>query len=468
MKNLFYKLTIFSIILYTILPYSSTVYATTLEKPDDILEIPSLYDQIASESAILIDAKTGIIIFEKNKDLRLYPASITKIVTALVAIENTNNFNDRITMSHDAIFSLPPGTSNIAMNEDETLTMDEALYAVMLASANEVANAVAEHVGTTSEGFIEMMNDEVRRLNLKNTHFMNPHGLHDESHYTTARDMATIMTEAVKNPNFVKYINTTTYTIPPTEKQPEERVMHNSNKLIMPASQFYIEEVVGGKTGFTDQAMHTLVSYAKKDDKELIAVVLKGKKFEPYNDTKLLLDYGFNCFSNVEVFNKNDFKKQIQSETDGVTNGTANAYVNESLILDLPDTFDKTKVKLIDNLKDTYTEPITKGQLLGKLNIKYNNDTLKTLDIFADNDIMPAKAKKTPMDAVPTVISKDELTENLLVLGVVIIASLVFIFAILYYIIYSLSNSSRKKQSKINSNNFINVTRPTRKYRYKD
>ena len=246
-----------------------------------------------SEAAILIDAKTGAVLYEKNADERLFPASVTKVMTALVLLERASDFNERVFFSENAVYSLPYNSSNIAMNEGETLTIDQCMEAMMLESANEVSNAVAEHIGGTNEGFAVLMNDAAQKLGAVNTRFANPHGLHDEGHYTTARDMAVIFREAAKNEDFLHYIRLVSSFIPPTEKQELERPLNNSNKLIVPGGAYYNEYVIGGKTGYTDEAMHTLVSIAEKDGARLIAVVMKGKKNEPYADTNALYEYGF-------------------------------------------------------------------------------------------------------------------------------------------------------------------------------
>jgi D-alanyl-D-alanine carboxypeptidase len=247
----------------------------------------------ASEAAILIDADTGTVLYEKNADEKLFPASVTKVMTALILLERAKDFNERAYFSAEAVYSLPYDSSNIAMNEGETLTLDQCMEAMMLESANEVSNAVAEHIGGSNEGFAVLMNDRAKKLGAVNTHFTNPHGLHDEEHYTTARDMALIFKAAAKNENFLHYISLVSSFIPPTEKQELERPLNNSNKLIIPGSAYYNENVIGGKTGFTNEAMHTLTSIAEKDGARLIAVVMKGKKNEPYADANALYEYGF-------------------------------------------------------------------------------------------------------------------------------------------------------------------------------
>ncbi|MDR3240479.1 MAG: D-alanyl-D-alanine carboxypeptidase, partial [Clostridiales bacterium] len=243
----------------------------------------NLDPEVNAESAILMDADTGVILYEKNKTHKTFPASITKIMTALLTLESAgNSLSDRVAFSHDAVFSLPSGSSNIAMNEGDTLSVEESLYGLLLASANEVANALAEHIGGAQEDFAVLMNQKAQDLGAVNTHFVNPSGLHDDEHYTCAYDMALFLREALKDPEFNAIIAMKHYDLPPTEKQPLSRPLNNTNKLIQPGGAFFNENVIGGKTGFTDQAQHTLATYAEKDGVRLITVVLHNEGNDHY------------------------------------------------------------------------------------------------------------------------------------------------------------------------------------------
>ncbi len=201
--------------------------------------------EIISGAATLMDADTGIVLFEQAKDEENYPASITKIMTALITLEQCEDLDERITFSRQAVFSLPRDASHIAMDEGETLTIRDALYGLLLASANEVANALAEHIAGSVEDFAELMNKRAATLGAINTHFKNPSGLFDAEHVTTAHDMALIMREAVRHDAFNEIIATRRYDIPPTERQPESRPLLNSNSLIQPG-RFFNDDVVGG------------------------------------------------------------------------------------------------------------------------------------------------------------------------------------------------------------------------------
>lgn len=252
--------------------------------------------QVQAESAVLMDVDYGVCLYEKNMHQRQYPASITKIMTALLTIENAD-LSDVVTFSENAVYGIEPGSSHIGIDVGERLTVEQSLYGLMLASANEVAMGLAEHVAGSVEAFVEMMNERAKELGCEDTHFVNPHGLHDEEHYVTAYDMALIAREAYQNPTFRKVTGTATYEIPKTNKEEETRYLINNQKLLSD-EYWYYADCRGGKTGFTDQALNTLVTYAKRDNRTLVCVDLKTNGIPViYPDTTALLDYGFGNFT---------------------------------------------------------------------------------------------------------------------------------------------------------------------------
>lgn len=188
-------------------------------------------DAVQADSAIVMDADTGAVLYAKDIDQELYPASITKIMTALLALEN-GNLDDVVTFSEYAVYSIEYGSSHLGLTEGEELTLEQCLYGILLASANEISNAVAEHIGGDVETFADMMNQRAEELGCTHTHFVNPHGLHDENHYTTAHDMALIMQEALKNPKFCEIIGTEEYFFPETNLVDEKRYFINHHKMV--------------------------------------------------------------------------------------------------------------------------------------------------------------------------------------------------------------------------------------------
>lgn len=269
--------------------------------------------EVAGESAIVMEASTGTVLYEKNPHEQLYPASITKIMTGLLAIEN-GKLDEKVTFSYDSVHKIE-GT-HIFRDVEEVMTLEECLYGVLLNSANDCAYAVAEHTGKTYENFIRMMNDKAKALGCKNTNFNNPHGLPDENHYTSAYDMALISREALKNETFRMITGTQKYTIPTTNKHPDEETpMVNHHKMLaayLGDKSYLYEGCIGGKTGYTSVAGSTLVTFAEREGMTLICVVMKEQAPNHYTDTKNLLDY---CFENFQLWNVSENEKEYTKNT---------------------------------------------------------------------------------------------------------------------------------------------------------
>ncbi|MCL2566121.1 MAG: D-alanyl-D-alanine carboxypeptidase [Defluviitaleaceae bacterium] len=352
--------------------------------------------QISAPAAVLMDANSGVIIYSRNMNSANYPASITKIMTALLAIEMAEgDLDQRILFSHHAVSSIPRNTSNIAMNEGETLSLREALMALMLESANEVCNAVGEHFSITTEEFSRKMTERAIEIGAVNTNFTNTHGLHHANHYTTALDMAHIMREAITHPEFLEIISTSTFQIPPTERQPLPRDLNNTHRMIRPGHQFYNEYVVGGKTGFTNEARNTLVTYAEKDGIELIAVVLQNDGAQrSYEDTAALFTFGFDMFGQVMIFDANNFSEQIsvmESRDGGSAEETAviDIYARENVLMNLPLNLRDYDIRREVDIPVYLSPPVRRGEQVGSIRLMYLNSLLATVPLFAADYVEP-------------------------------------------------------------------------------
>ena len=249
---------------------------------------PAIY----AESGILVDLDTQEILYSKNIDKQLYPASITKVTTTLAAIESSSP-EEPVTFSQHALDSIEWDSSNIGCRLNETLTMEQCWYAMMLNSANEVCCGVAEHISGSIEAFVEKMNQKAAELGCTNTHFSNPNGLPDETHYTTAHDMALIANAAYQNETFRQVFSTRQYEIPPTPQYTETRYLYNHHKMMQPDTEYYYEGCLGGKTGYTETALNTLVTIASRNGKNLLCVTMRTQGRQVYTDTASLFDYGF-------------------------------------------------------------------------------------------------------------------------------------------------------------------------------
>lgn len=262
--------------------------------------------KINCPNAVVIEVNTGTVLYKKKSHKVRYPASITKIMTTLLAIENCR-MDEIVTFSVDAVNKNEGDTSHIARDYQEEMTVEQCLYAVMLESANECAYAVAEHVGAKLGGdystFIDLMNSRAQELGCKNTHFSNCNGLPDEDHWTSAYDMALIAAEAYRNETFRIITGTGSYTIPPTNKHREPTYCHNHHKMIYPwqgDARYLWDHCTGGKTGYTNAAGNTLVTIAEKDGLVLVCVVMYAQTPDHYTDSRALLDY---CFDNFQALN---------------------------------------------------------------------------------------------------------------------------------------------------------------------
>ena len=251
------------------------------------------------ETAIVMEEQTGTVLYEHNADDQHYPASITKVMTALIAIENSK-LDETVTYSHNAVYGVEAGSSGIAREEGEQLTMEQCLLAMMLESCNSTAVAIAEHVGGSVDGFVKMMNEKAKELGCTNTHFSNPNGLPDETHVTSARDMALIAREAFKSDTFRRIVGTKSVFLPPTNKHAEQTPLNNHHAMLnyYHTSKFLYEYCLGGKTGYTTAARNTLVTYAEKDGMTLVCVVMNAGSRNHYVDTTNLFNY---CFDNFVV-----------------------------------------------------------------------------------------------------------------------------------------------------------------------
>ena len=294
---------------------------------------------LESEAGVVMDADSGAVLYGKNSREQYYPASITKIMTALLVLENCS-MDEMVTFSYDAVYNVEAGSTNAGIDAGEQMTVRDCLYAMLLKSANEAANALAEHVSGSREAFAELMTQRARELGCENTSFKNPSGLNDPDHYTTARDFALIVQEAWKNENFREIESHLSYQLPPTANDPEGLTVRQEHKMMLENwTQYYDPDVKGGKTGYTSLAGNTLATVAERDGRTLIVVILKGSKpdhYTTYTDTRQLLDYGFEDFVNYSPAQQETdlagLRAALQSEgASGISDQTELTVTGESV-----------------------------------------------------------------------------------------------------------------------------------------
>ena len=399
-----------------------------------------LDDEVTAESVIMIDADTGVTIYERNADESLYPASITKVMTTLLFIEHVEAKSletglsvaeilksDRIYFSSEVVNSIEMGSSSIYMNAGETLSAEEALMAIMLKSANDVSAAVGEYISGSEEAFSKLMTARAKELGCISTQFKNAHGLHDVEHYTTARDMALIMQEAIKHELFIETIRTWKYCIENKGGGTENTWLFNSNRLIdSNDNEFYYPNVVGGKTGFTDEAQHTIVNYGEKDGKKIIVVVMKAKKNMIFADTIAMMEVGFNEFYNAELLTEAKLSENILVDMENGRSVSAKA--SKAVSIRVPKTVDISLVKRSNVLDENLSFPIKIGDIIGEMEFYYEEKYLTSVELLANEEV---KESDFPGNEKAVTASSDVSEDNSgKKVNVVLLAITILLFAV--------------------------------------
>lgn len=349
---------------------------------------------ISAGAAILIDSSSERILYEKNAHEKMYPASTTKILTAILVIENCN-LNDVVTVPYEAISPIPSGYAVAALQTGEQLTINQLLQVMLVHSANDAANVLAYHVSGSIEEFSKLMNNKISELGLKNTNFSNPSGMHNDNHYSTAYDLAIIMKYCMKNSTFRSLSALKYCTIQPTNKY-EERVFNTTNELLRfdnrdVDSNYYYKYAIAGKTGYTTQAKNCLVSVSNKDDLELISVILSVGLY-PNNlsakfvDTKSLFDYGYDNFTIRKLREQNAIATQIEISNGSDETKFLDLLIKDDIISVISQNDLETEFSPEIEIKENLSAPIAQGEIIGK--IKYNIDGIEySSDLIASHSV---------------------------------------------------------------------------------
>ncbi|NLY86501.1 MAG: D-alanyl-D-alanine carboxypeptidase [Tissierellia bacterium] len=363
---------------------------------------PSYADDLnlSGESAILIDVDTLEILYSKNPHQKLYPASTTKIMTGILAIE-LGNMDDIVTVDQEVV-DLTDG-SHIALEPGEELSLEHLINALLIESANDAALAIAKHISGSIDEFVKLMNEKAKAIGALNTNFVNPNGLPHEEHLSTAYDLALMAKYAMENETFREIVKNYTYTIPITNKKSQERNLWSANRLLYSTERINVngtqttikyEGVNGVKTGYTIAAGQCLVTSYEKDGHKLIAVVLKSSGKNIYSDIHKLLNYGTNNFEKVKIGYGNKFIDNFPVEN-GVIPFVAGITKSDTYYI-----VEKSKVDLIEEkiTKNTLEAPISKGQVIGKVEYYLEGRKISETDIIStmDIDLIP----------VPTLLDK--------------------------------------------------------------
>ena len=385
------------------------------------LSLPAFADETAiqdtapttiSNAYLVMNAESGQILVQKNMDEKNYPASITKILTAAIALE-VGDPKDKYEITADDVFSYTfPGTTYVALTHDEIVTVEQLLYGTLMASANDAANCLGSYVATKQNrtalnekgeesyvsGFVEIMNEKLEELGCENTQFTNAHGLHNENHYTTAADMAKILRYALSVDGFRDYFGAISYTMQPTNMQPQQRPWGTQSGLFAESNKYYYEGAKGAKLGYTDEAGHTMVSIAERDGIELICVVMDCKQgnWADHRDTISLYDYCFNNFDTV-TFTVDDLKqKSVPIYKESVPYEKAQISVAEDYELQLHKLLKKSDVRFASNVPGRY---LYGDRMSGTLSFALTKSAMKEVGdaMYTELGSVPLKVTVVPL-----------------------------------------------------------------------
>ncbi len=337
----------------------------------------------SAQSAILMNVDTGAVLYAKNIHKKSFPASTTKILTCLIAMEQ-GNLDDTVTFSNEAVFSVPTDGSNMGMDVGEAITLEQCLYGILVGSANEVANAVGEHIAGSIDGFVDLMNERAAELGCTDSHFMNTNGLHDDNHYTSAYDLALISSAFFRNDMLCKIGNTARYEFTATATQPDDFILKNKHRMI--TGEVVYDGVLGGKTGYTDDSRQTLVTCAERNGMRLVCVVFREETPNQFTDTMELFDYGFN---NFQIMNIAENEKKYQLEPSGFLQ-TGNDIFGSSkpiLSIDTKSSVIVPNTTTFDNLESTIDYNISGGNRIAQIKYSYHDTYVGNayLELAADS-----------------------------------------------------------------------------------
>lgn len=337
--------------------------------------------ELNASSALLIDNRTNKILYNKDANKRLFPASTTKIVTAIIVLEN-HSLNEEVTASYDAVMTIPSGYSTANIQIGEILTVEQLLELLLVHSANDSANVLAEYAGGSIDSFVSMMNTKVNELGLTDTHFTNPYGLQEDNHYTTSHDLAVIMQYCLKNETFRKISGQASCAIPATNKS-EPRKYSSTNELLIAGNRNYYPYLIAGKTGYTSKAGGCLVSVAYNNNLELISVILNSN--DRFGDTKKLFNYGYSNFSLKNIVNEDDIitSTNVKNAKKNSQNLDLKVTENVPVLVNNNDNLESISPQI--EIDSNIEAPIEEGQNLGKVSYTVNGVTYSTNLVASQN-----------------------------------------------------------------------------------
>lgn len=406
-------------------------------------------------AALMYEINSGTLLYAYNADERMYPASVTKVMTCLLALEY-GNIDDIVTISDTVIANRDPNGSNCELKAGEQISLKELLYCLMVSSANDAACAISEHIAGSEEAFVELMNQKASELGCTNTNFANPHGLHDENHYTSARDLAKIMLAALEYDTFREIYSTRMHEVPATNKS-EPRNLLSTNYLIEKSTieYYYDERVIGGKTGFTTPAGRCLAAVSEDNGLTLLTVVLGGEtklndsgvvNYYNFEETGNLIDYGFANFSLGQILNPDAVLTSFPVA--GGENQTQ-AAVKEAVGIAAPVDLDQSQLQYEYVLDDgTLTAPIEAGDPLGVVRVWYQSKCLAQEEIYAtvSSNVKQTEAKDPAVSN--NAVAQEQNLWQIVLLIVLALLALIVVMLVISMIRSSILRAKRRRRRK--------------------
>ncbi len=430
-KKITLFITVFALLIACLSVY---VYA----QPTELEPIP----EISANNVVMINLDTGADAYIKSPDERIYPASLTKLVTMLVACDLITDYNTVITANRSCYSDLVIGSSNINIQDGEQLKIDDLMYAIAISSANEASNALAMHLCGSIQEFVDKMNEKAASLGAVNTHFVNTHGLHDENHYTTARDMSIIAKAAFSNETLLKYLSTSVHEIAPTNETLNTRTLITTNSLMRQNSGFYYKYCKAGKTGTTTAAGYNLVTFAEKNNCTFVLVAMNAEKRSGsqnpiFSDSQKLYNWGFNNYSNSKILNDSEIITEV--EVGLSAKGDHLVLVPEKNIYSvIPQNLDISTLEREITTRQEILAPITQGDVLGSITLKKDGVVYGSANLVAGDNV-----ERSTVLYYLYLIQK--FFENIWVR----IICLILLIFIIIYIIVMISQNKRKRRSKL-------------------
>lgn len=429
MKNRVLSFLIVSVLLFCCTNVFAFATTTELDPVPDV----------TAQRVVLLNLDTNASVYTKNAEEKAYPASLTKLVTLLVATDMITDYKQIVTATKSCYDDLVVGSSNIGITDGEEFVIEDLLYAVAISSANEAANALAIHLCGSIQAFVDKMNEKAKALGANNTHFINTHGLHDENHYTTAKDMSLIAKAAFENEHVIKYLSTASYKIPPTNKTVDRPTLITTNSLLRQNSGIYYKYCKAGKTGTTTAAGYNLISIAQKGDCSFLLVAMNAPKNSEGNpifkESRSLYMWAFDNYTNSKILGDSEIITEV--EVGLSAKGDHLILIPESnLYAVIADNLDITTLEREITTNEEILAPITQGDVLGTITLKKDGIVYGTTNLVASDNV-----ERSTVLYYLYLIQK--FFENI---WVRIICVILIVFLIIYVILMISQNKNRRRK----------------------